>query len=212
MSDIHIIGAGGHAQVVIALAEAVGHTIAGIYDDNRQIGSSILNYPVLGRLQDLPDSSSVTAFIAIGDNATRQKVSRRWQHLNWITLIHPTAWIAPNVILSEGSIVMAGGILQPSVCLGRHVIVNTMASVDHDSQLNDFVHIAPGCRVAGNVQLKEGVFGGIGSSYVPGITVGNWSIIGAGAAVTRSIPEGVTAVGVPAKIIKTQIFPLDSLT
>lgn len=207
MSDIHIIGAGGHAQVVIALAEALGHRVAGIFDDQKRIDSILLNHRVIGRLADVLDASNVKAIIAIGDNATRRNVAARWHHIDWVTLIHPTAWIAPNVAVGLGCVVMAGVVLQPSVRLGNHVIVNTMASVDHESTLEDFVHVAPGCHLAGNVHLQEGVFGGIGSSYTPGVTVGRWSMIGAGATVTTSIPDSVTAVGVPARVIKLRAAP-----
>lgn len=202
MTGVYVIGAGGHAQVVVALAEAAGQHIAGIYDDYKPIGSTVLNYQVVGKLQDLPDESGIVAVIAIGDNAARQRVARHWHHIKWLTLIHPTAWVAPNVVLGHGCVVMAGAILQPSVRLGSHVIVNTMASVDHESVLDDFVHIAPGCHLAGNVHLEEGVFGGIGSTYTPGVAVGRWSMIGAGATVTKSLPDNVTAVGIPAKAIK----------
>lgn len=202
MAEVNIIGAGGHAQVVIALAEAAGHRIAGIYDDHKQRGSSVLNHPVTGPLQDLPDQRGIVAVIAVGDNAARQRISKRWQHLEWLTLIHPTAWVASNVILGHGCVVMAGAVLQPSARLGNHVIVNTMASVDHESVLDDFVHVAPGSHLAGNVHLQKGVFSGVGSSYAPSVTVGCWSMIGAGATVIHSLPAGITAVGVPAKVIK----------
>lgn len=202
MFDVHVIGAGGHAQVVIALAEAAGYRIAGVYDDRRQVGTYVLTHPIVGNLNDVPDNVNTYSIIAIGDNTVRKSLSGRWKYVNWLTLIHPTAWVAPNVIVGEGSVIMAGAIVQPNVQLGRHVIINTLASVDHECVLADFVHVAPGCRLAGNVQLEQGVFGGIGSLYTPGVKVGCWSVIGAGATVIKSLPSGVTAVGVPAKIVK----------
>ncbi|MGZ9197173.1 MAG: DapH/DapD/GlmU-related protein, partial [Candidatus Deferrimicrobiaceae bacterium] len=77
-------------------------------------------------------------------------------------------------------------------------------SVDHDCAIGDFVHICPGAHLGGAVVVEEGTFLGVGSSVVPGIRIGRWSVIGAGAVVTKDIPDNCTAVGVPARVIKTR--------
>jgi acetyltransferase-like isoleucine patch superfamily enzyme len=92
--------------------------------------------------------------------------------------------------------------VQPGTSIGQHVILNTAATVDHDSIVEDFVHIGPGCNLAGNVAVGEGTFFGIGSRAVPGCRVGPWTTVGAGAAVVHDLPANVTAGGVPAKVIK----------
>jgi len=83
--------------------------------------------------------------------------------------------------------------------LGRHVIVNTGATIDHDCIVGDFAHIGPGVHLAGMVKVGAGAFLGIGSVVLPGLAIGEWSMVGAGAVVIRDVPDRVTAYGVPAK-------------
>src|SRR5262249_58040314 len=111
----------------------------------------------------------------------------------------PTAWVHPSVTIGAGTVIFAGAVIQPDATIGAHVIVNTRASIDHDCVLGDFVHVAPGVGLAGNVTLEEGAFLGIGAAAVPGSRVGAWATVGAGGVVIQPIAAGVTAVGVPAR-------------
>ena len=202
MPELHIIGAGGHAKVVVALAEAADYRIAGIYDDSLEACLQLLGHKITRGLVNIPDVPETLAFLAIGGNALRQQLAERFERVQWATLIHPTAWVAPDAAVGAGSVIMAGCIVQPGVQIGRHVIVNTLAGVDHDCILDDYVHVAPGCRLAGNVHLAQGLFAGVGAMFTPSSSVGAWSIVGAGAVVNAILPANVTAVGVPARIIK----------
>ena len=202
MPELHIIGAGGHAKVAMALAEAAGYRIAGIYDDSPGTSPQLLGHKITRGLANVPDAPDTLAFLAIGGNALRQQLAGRFEHVQWATLVHPAAWVAPDALVGAGSSVMAGCVVQPGVQIGQHVIVNTLAAVDHDCILEDYVHIAPGCRLAGNVHLAQGVFAGVGAMFTPGASVGAWSIVGAGTVVNGTLPANVTAVGVPARIIK----------
>ena len=78
-------------------------------------------------------------------------------------------------------------------------IVNTGASVDHDSVIGDYAHVAPGARLGGHVRVGEGALLGVGSAFLPGVSVGAWATVGVGAAVVGDVPEGVIARGVPAR-------------
>lgn len=106
--------------------------------------------------------------------------------------------------MDEGSIVFSGVVLQPSVHVDAHATLNTSCSVDHDSRLERFTHVAPGARLAGSVTIGEGGFVGIGSSIIPGCQIGEWSIVGAGAVVIRDVPTSTTVVGVPARVTREQ--------
>ena len=202
MPELHVIGAGGHAKVIVALAEEAGYRIAGIYDDSLAASPQLLGHNITRGLMNVPDAPDTLAFLAVGRNALRQQLAGRFERVQWATLIHPAAWVAPDALVGAGSVIMAGCVVQPGVQMGRHVIVNTLAGVDHDCVLGDYVHVAPGCRLAGNVHLAQGVFAGVGAMFTPGALVGAWSIVGAGAVVNATLPANVTAVGVPARIIK----------
>lgn len=198
---LHVIGAGGHAKVVIALAEALGLVVRGVYDDQPS-APEVLEHPIIGPVSSVPDVPGTQAVIAIGSNAARRQIAGLFTHVTWASLVHPRAWVAPSSVIGPGTVVMAGGIVQPDVVLGAHVIVNTSASVDHDCDLGDYVHVAPGSHLAGQVTLEEGVFLGAGAVCIPGVSVGAWSIVGAGAGVIQSLPAKMTAAGLPATIRK----------
>ena len=97
---------------------------------------------------------------------------------------------------------MQGAIIQSCANIGKHCIINTGASIDHDCQIEDFVHISPGSVLCGNVTIGEGSWIGAGSTIIPGVKIGKWSIIGAGSIVTKDIPDKVLAYGNNCKIIK----------
>lgn len=196
---IVVVGAGGHAKVVIAAARAAGWTVRGVLDDDEaRHGTAVLGADVLGGTDRLV-ALGAPAVLAIGSNRARAALDARLPDARWATIVHPTAWLAPSVTLGPGTVVFAGCVVQPDAVLGRHVILNTGCSVDHDGAIGDYVHVAPGARLAGAVTLGEGVFCGIGSCVIPERTVGEWTTVGAGAAVVGDLPARVTAVGVPAR-------------
>lgn len=200
--EVCVIGAGGHAKVVISTLQACGYLINAIYDDNAALwNTSIWDIPIIGSIH-LLEEKSTTAIIAIGDNKVRQKIASRLPHIKWVTAIHPFSMVHSSVSIGEGSVVFAGTIIQPDVTIGKHVIVNTSASIDHDCNIGDFVHIAPGCHLAGNIQVKRGSLLGVGTTVIPNITINEWTTVGAGSNVITSLKGNDIYVGNPAKKIK----------
>jgi len=208
MQPVWIIGAGGHAKVVIDTLRTLGtFDVLGVLDDDPlRLGTEVLRVPVRGETshESIDRFGIEEAIIAIGCNRARAVVAGRLAgRVSWATAIHPTAHLAPGVRIGEGTVVFAGAIVQPGSVIGRHVIINTACSVDHDGSIEDFVHIAPGVRLAGNVQVGVGVLLGIGCCVIPERTIGAWATIGAGSVVVSDVPPGVTAKGIPAKSSKT---------
>lgn len=209
LSDILICGAGGHGKVVAdAIERQAKCRVAGFLDDNPMLwGQEVLGYKVLGGLSMLVEDglAAYPLVIAIGDNQVRQRLATRLGALgcNFASAIHPSAQIARDTQIGPGVMIMANVAINPGSRIGAHAIVNTGATVDHDCLIHDFVHISPAAALAGNVVVEEGAHIGMGCSILPGVHIGAHCVIGAGAVVTRNVMAGVTAVGVPARPIRS---------
>jgi len=196
---IAVIGAGGHAKVVIATLQAAGYESIVVFDDDpAKWQSRLLGFPVAGPVSEVRDQEVELGIIAIGSNSKRKEIASAVS-LEWVRLVHPTASTHPSVALGSGTVVFAGAVIQPDTVVGAHTIINTGAILDHDCRLEDFVHIAPGVSLCGGVGIGEGTLVGVGASVVPGIRIGCWSTVGAGAAVVRDLPDRTLALGVPAR-------------
>ncbi len=192
----YIIGAGGHAKVIIEIIEEMGEKVLAI-NDNDPGKKELLNYLVSDVLP--PKESNVV--IAIGNNRLRKKIAAE-SNVQFGTAIHPKANLSSRCVIGNGTVVMAGATINSETVIGEHCIINTNASVDHDCILGDFVHVSPGASIAGSVAIGDGSHIGIGSSIIPGIKIGKWVTIGAGAAIIEDVPDHAVVVGVPGKIIK----------
>lgn len=198
-----IIGAGGHGKVVADALVSAGMSLIGFVDDDPKItGKKVLNFPVLGKIDQWLEFNAEGIVIAIGNNYIRRSIREKTEtqgRPNWITVIHPRATVSNTVKLGIGTVILAGAIVNPDTEIGQHAIINTGATIDHDCKVGDYVHIAPGVHLAGGVQIGDNTLIGIGSAIIPGLHVGNDTTVGAGAVITRDVPASVTARGVPAR-------------
>jgi sugar O-acyltransferase (sialic acid O-acetyltransferase NeuD family) len=211
--QILVYGAGGFAREVKDVVDAMektGKTIrcVGFLDDARKTHGIVLNdVPVLGGEEKLQVFAGKAEFLVgignpVAKKKTAEKISRHG--CRFAKAFHPTAVTSSYVEYGEGSIVTAGVILTNQIRIGKHVILNLGDTVGHDCILEDYVTISPGVFISGNVHIGEGTDVGTGSVIIQGVRVGRWSVVGAGAVVTKDIPDNCTAVGVPAKVIKTR--------
>jgi len=211
--QILVYGAGGFAREVKDVVDAMessGKTLrcVGFLDDAKENHGLVLNdVYVLGGEEKIAELSAQTEFlIGIGNPSTKKRVSERIADRGgrFAKAVHPTAVSSRYVKFMEGSIVTAGVILTNRILVGRQVVLNLDVTVGHDCVIEDYVTVAPGVHISGNVHIGEGTDVGTGAAIIQGIRIGRWSVIGAGAVVTKDIPDNCTAVGVPAKVIKTR--------
>lgn len=209
-NPLFIYGASGHAKVVIDIAEKMGGwEILGVLDDNPMLaGKALLGYPVHGGAGCLNhlDPTRDSVFVAIGANPARRRIGRGLMRRGFMlpTLIHPSAMIGRDVVIGCGTVIMASVVVNPATIIGALCILNTSCSVDHDGRIGEAVHISPGAHLAGNVTVGEESWIGIGSSIIEGRSVGGRCMIGAGAVVIDDVDDGVTAAGVPARVLRSE--------
>jgi sugar O-acyltransferase (sialic acid O-acetyltransferase NeuD family) len=194
-----VVGAGSHAKVVIESAERVGQMVQGVVDD--RVGATVFGYPYLGCLQEQSFEEQATLVIAIGSNPVRAEIARALNgQVHWASIVDPHAQISTRALIQEGSVVLAGTIVQADAIVGRHVILNTSCSIDHDVEIGDYCHVGPGAILTGGVVLEEGVFIGAGAVVLPGVRVGAWTTLGAGSVATRNLSSAQVYIGSPARL------------
>lgn len=207
MSDIVIIGAGGHSKVVADAAIRAGFRVRGFIDDHA-MSAPLPGYDVIGTVLDLINDSKfqgdIVAVVAVGDNSTRMQIVEKLAlpKERYATVIDPSAVVSQYASIAEGTVILQGAIVNAGTVVGQHAIINTGCTIDHDCIIENYAHISPGVNLAGGVAVGEGAHLGIGSCVVPGCSVGDWSVVGAGAVVVKNIRANCVAVGVPAKPIK----------
>lgn len=192
-----IIGARGHGKVIADIARLRGYDELEFLDDDP---STITcgDIPVTGPSSDA-DKKENALFVAIGNPAIRQRIMEAGRGKPFSILVHPNAVIAENSQIGEGSVVMAGAVINPCTVIGRGVIINTCSSVDHDCRIHDYVHVAVGAHVCGNVEIGNGTWIGAGSTIINNVRICDGCMIGAGAVVIKDIDEPGVYLGVPAR-------------
>lgn len=205
-----ILGAGGHAREVADILRMQSATeVIGFIDENRLLhDNQIDGLRVLGDWTwfEGVDLAQITAICAIGSPHTSRRLLRRAENLglSFAQAISPLAYISTYAQLGTGITVFPHAVINAGSVIGSHSILNVAATVSHDSKVGRYTNINPGAHLAGNVKIGEGCYIGMGANVIQGRSIGAWSIVGAGACVTSDLPANVTAVGVPAKIIKTR--------
>ena len=217
--NILILGAGGHGQTLLdALlkAQRQGGPMRplGFLDDTPELqGRALDGLPVLGPFARLDDLRPDGVILGIGDNATRKALylQLRARGLNLVTLVHPSAVVALNVTLGRGSYIGANATVGVATRIGENAIVSGSSCIGHHNFIGDHAHVGPGVHSTRDVQVGEGTLVGVGTNLVSGCKVGNWSVVMAGALVSREIPDNVLAGGTPARPIRSLAATRDRL-
>jgi sugar O-acyltransferase (sialic acid O-acetyltransferase NeuD family) len=213
MQDIVIVGVGGLGREIAEWIEDINdvrptYRLLGFVDDDvTKHGSSRHDLPVLGGLDWLTERSrTVATAIGVGNPAPKRRVVERLKALgvSFPTIVHPHSVVGRYVVLGEGCVVCPGVVITTDVRVGSFVTFNFGLTVGHDATIEDYVTLAPGVNISGYVTIREGADLGANVATVPSVEIGAWSVVGAGAAVAKSLPANCTAVGVPARVIKTR--------
>jgi sugar O-acyltransferase (sialic acid O-acetyltransferase NeuD family) len=212
---IAIFGAGGFGIEVAMLIDQINHVkekwrLIGFFDDGKEPGSIVNDWSVLGGIKELNSwSESLALVFALGDPGTKLTLLNK---LNNNKIWHPIL-IHPSVIMGlekyieigEGTIICAGTIITSNIRIGKHVVLNLACTVGHETTIGDFSAFMPMCNISGEVLIGKCSFWGTGAKVINRCKIDDETTIGAGAVVIGDLPSNITAVGVPAKIVKTRM-------
>jgi len=209
-----VMGAGGHASVVVDCLVESTSTILGVVDPALPVGDRALGMKVLGSddkvFEYSPEEILLVNGIGMVEFSTaRRDVSKRMRQFGYKfqTIVHSSAITSNQAMLEEGVQIMAGVILQPGIKVGCDSIVNTGALIDHDCVIGMGCHICPGVTLAGNVIIGDGTMIGSGSTVLPGTVIGSRVLIGAGATIYHDIESGTTVRQRPEEVVKLEERP-----
>lgn len=199
LKPLILIGAGGHAKVLLSLIQSLEAEIVGVVDPMlaqegqlRWRGLAILGGDACISSFKPDEVMLVNGIGKRVDDSVRLNI---YEHFNqkgyrFAKLIHPHAYVDKDVFLGEGVQVMAGAVIQPGVVVAENTIINTRASLDHDCNISSHVHVAPGAVLCGQVSVAKSAFIGAGAIITQGIAIGEGAVIGAGASIVRNVPPG----------------------
>jgi len=208
-----IIGAGGLGRETLVAAHATNDVtptweVLGFLDDDPSIQGRVLDgAPVVGPTSSIsgyPDAAAVVTIGNPGDFTSRRRIVSELDlgPDRWATVIHPAAVVARGTRIGHGTIMLAGAVTTSPVGIGSHVVVMPAVVLTHDDVVADYCTLASGARLAGGVSVGEGAYVGAGALIRERCTIGAWSLVGMGAAVTTDIPSGEVWAGVPARRLR----------
>lgn len=213
LKDILIIGASGHAKVIIDIIEKQKkYKIFGFIDTHKDVGEIIFGYTVLGTEMDIPllmnQKNIHGGIIAIGDNWVRKQMKDKilsiCKEFKFVSAIHPKSILFKGIKIPTGVVIMAGVIVNANAQIGDFCILNTKASLGHDSVMQNFSSLAPGVTAGGCLEIGECSAISIGAIVIQNIKIGAYTIVGAGSLVVKDIGSYKVAFGNPAKEIRTR--------
>lgn len=207
-----LLGGAGHASDVLGAIEAFNDSrqleeecwivvgiLADVEVDPKRFAARGIKH--IGTTDDLKRVDAGHYIACAGYPKDRKVLADRADAvgLKAATVIHPKAWVPKNVVIGKGTIVLAGACVSPLAVFGDHAYISHGSLVGHDAQVDNYVSVMPGASVSGDTHLGEGCLIGSNATVLEKLTIGAWSIVGAGSLVTKDVPANVTAVGAPAR-------------
>lgn len=207
MKPVIIVGAGGHAKVLLDALLCSERKVIGLTDFDKQKWESLVNgVPVLGGDEvvfsySIDEIELVNGMGSVGSMDKRKNIYEYFKSKAYLfsNVIHPSAIVSSNAVLANGVQLLPGCIVNTGAFIGDNSIVNTRASIDHDVSIGSHVHIAPGVTISGGVTIGDCTHIGTGATVIQGVHIGSNVLIGAGTVVVKDIPDNCKAYGVPAR-------------
>lgn len=202
-----IIGNGGHASVLTEILLSQGEIILGYTAPSKEENLFGLKYLGTDEVINKYSNGKIKLVMGIGmlgPTSFREKLFKQFKQQGYMfkKIIHSSAIIAPSASLAEGVQVMAGSIIQTATIIADNTIINTGAIIDHNGCIGAHVHIAPGTKISGIVQIKNSTHIGTGTTIIQDIKIGENCLIGAGSVVVKNIADNTKVYGVPAKEVQ----------
>ncbi len=202
-----IIGAGGLARGAAEALRSSGRVVAGVVAKDAET-AQWFDGAVVPEEVFLTGKTGMTAIVAIGDNALRIDVVKRYREavpdLQWTNAIHRTADISVTAEVGEGVIILAGAIISANAVIGRHVVVYTGCVIEHDCLIGDYASFGPAAALGGGVRIGDASFIGLGARIGHGKSIGADTVVGIGSVVVGNLPDGVIAYGTPCKAVRAR--------
>ncbi len=196
---IYIIGSGGHCGVLIDACNRLNYHIEGLLDDVHPPGTMRHFREIKGRSDMAIKYPTAFVFhIAIGNNEARERLSQL-PDKKFVNIIHPESiqCMRQDCI---GSFFAAKSYLGACSKVGNFTILNTNVSVDHDCEIGDFSHLAPGVVTGGRVKIGSRTTIGLSAVIRDGVTIGNNCVIGMGSVIIKDIPDNLIVWGTPGNL------------
>ena len=205
MKRLIVVTAGGFGREVEAYARDAGFEVAGFLHDTDRYPGSLdglgLEDRVLGPVEGYEPRDDEVLAIGLGDIAPRLATAEALlaRGARLATVVHPTAWVADTAILEPGVVIAPFAFVGPHARVGELSVLNTYASVGHDSVVGRCCVLAPYAVTNGRVTLQDEVFLATHATVTPRRTVGRRSVVSAGSVVLRDVPARSLAAGNPAR-------------
>ena len=195
-----VLGAGGHAMVVVDILQQLKVKILAIVSKDKPKKCSVFeDLPFLGNDSAVFDFSPNDVYLVNGigslpGSKVRADIFRFYKNANYefMSVISPNSIISTYAKVEEGVHIFANTVINAGATIGANTIINTGCVVEHECKIGKNNHIAPGACLSGSVITNEYVHIGVGANIIQGVEVGKNSVVASGASLTEDLDENKT--------------------